>query len=98
MTKQEALDVKEVLLQIRDSIPATYVDRIFHYYKTYIDSSVVKPCTCQPKYWNQFLIALRDKVEATLAQQETQVIINEEDNNTKEGKQKRRRVSTGTTE
>jgi hypothetical protein len=84
MTKQEALDVKEVLLQIRDSIPATYVDRIFHYYKTYIDSSVVKPCTCQPKYWNQFLIALRDKVEATLAQQETQVIINEEDNNSKE--------------
>lgn len=67
MTKQEALDVKEVLLQIRDSIPATYVDRIFHYYKTYVDSSVVKPCTCQPKYWNQFLIGLRDKVEATLA-------------------------------
>jgi hypothetical protein len=70
MTKQEALEVKDVLLQIRGSIPATYVDRIFHYYKSYVDPNMVKPCTCQPKYWNQMLEGLRNKVESTLASYE----------------------------
>ena len=67
MTKEQALEVKSVLLEIRDSIPATYVDRIFYYYRSYIDPSYAKPCTCQPKYWNAMLIALKDKVEETLA-------------------------------
>jgi hypothetical protein len=66
MTQQQALEVKSVLLEIRDSIPATYVDRIFHYYKSYIDPNAGKPCTCQPRYWNEFLMALKDKVETTL--------------------------------
>lgn len=66
MTHTEALEIKQILMDCNGTIPATHVDRIYHYYKTHIDSSVVKPCTCQPKYWNQFLIALRDKVEVTL--------------------------------
>lgn len=70
MTQEQALEVKSILLQIRDSIPATHVDRIFHYYKTYIDPNVVKPCTCSPRYWNEFLIALKNKVEETLTSYE----------------------------
>ena len=56
MTQEQALEVKDILLQIKDHIPATHVDRIFHYYKTYIDSNAHKPCTCTPKYWNEMLI------------------------------------------
>jgi hypothetical protein len=66
MTQEQALEVKSILLQIRDSIPATHVDRIFHYYKMYIDPNASKPCTCSPRYWNEFLIALKNKVEETL--------------------------------
>ena len=66
MTQEQALEVKSILLQIRDSIPATHVDRIFHYYKSYIDPNAIKPCTCSPRYWNEFLIALKNKVEETL--------------------------------
>ena len=66
MTHTEALEVKETLLQIRDHIPATHVDRIFHYYKSYIDPHAGKPCTCSPKDWNRMLTQLRDKVEQTL--------------------------------
>jgi hypothetical protein len=43
MTLEQALEVKSILLDIRDSIPATHVDRIFHYYKTYIDPNANKP-------------------------------------------------------
>jgi len=68
MTHTEALEIKQILMDCNGTIPATHVDRIYHYYKTHIDSSVVKPCTCSPKYWNQFLIALKDKVEQTLNQ------------------------------
>lgn len=71
MTQAQALEVKSILLEIRDSIPATHVDRIFHYYKTYIDPNANKPCTCSPRYWNDFLIALKNKVEATLNSYET---------------------------
>lgn len=70
MTHTQALEVKQVLLQIRDSIPPNLVDPIFNYYKTYVDPHAGKPCTCQPKYWNQMLMGLKDKVEATLASYE----------------------------
>jgi hypothetical protein len=69
MTIQQALEVKEILLQIKGSIPATHVDRIYHYYVTYVNPSMVKPCTCQPKYWNQMLEGLRDKVESVISNQ-----------------------------
>lgn len=70
MNKDQALEVKSVLMEIRGSIPASYVDRIYHYYKTYVDPNYGKPCTCQPKYWNMMLEGLRDKVENTLASYE----------------------------
>lgn len=70
MTQEQALEVKSILLQIRDSIPATHVDRIFHYYKSYIDPNASKPCTCSPRYWNEFLMALKNKVEETLSSYE----------------------------
>jgi hypothetical protein len=66
MTHEQALEVKQILLQIGGSIPANLVDPIFNYYRTYVDPSMGKPCTCQPKYWNQMLIGLREKVEETL--------------------------------
>jgi hypothetical protein len=70
MTHAQALEVKQVLMQIGGSIPPNLVDPIFNYYKTYIDAGAGKPCTCQPKYWNQMLTELKDKVEATLASYE----------------------------
>jgi hypothetical protein len=66
MTQEQALEVKEILMQCQGTIPATHVDRVFHYYKTYIDPNASKPCTCTPRYWNDFLIVLKDKVETTL--------------------------------
>jgi hypothetical protein len=100
MTHTEALEVKQILMDCNGTIPATHVDRVYHYYRTHIDSSVVKPCTCQPKYWNQFLIALRDKVEQTLTsyevsenQQQTTVQEEETVSTPKRGRKKR---STGT--
>ena len=71
MTQEQALEVKQILMDCRGTIPATHVDRIYHYYKTFINPNVGgKPCTCSPRYWNEFLIALKDKVEATLASYE----------------------------
>jgi hypothetical protein len=71
MTQQQALEVKQILMACNGTIPATHVDRIYHYYKTYINPNVGgKPCTCSPKYWNEFLTALKDKVELTLSQPE----------------------------
>jgi hypothetical protein len=71
MTQEQALEVKDILLQIKDHIPATHVDRIFHYYKTYIDNNAHKPCTCTPRYWNEMMIALRNKVESVLNNEST---------------------------
>jgi hypothetical protein len=100
MTHTEALEVKDILLQIRDHIPATHVDRIFHYYKSFIDPNAGKPCTCSPKDWNRMLIQLRDKVEATLAsyeipenQQQTTV---QEEETVSTSKRGRKKGSTGT--
>ena len=80
MTQEQALEVKSILLQIRDSIPATHVDRIFHYYKSYIDPNAAKPCTCSPRYWNEFLIALKNKVEETLTSYEQTTVQVSENN------------------
>ena len=75
MTHTEALEVKEILMACNGSIPATHVDRVYHYYKTFINPNVGgKPCTCSPRYWNEYLIALKDKVEQTL----NQVTLNEQ--------------------
>ena len=67
MTIEQAKDIKNVLITIKDHIPSTHVDRIFHYYKSHISLKATKPCTCSPKYWNEMLIKLRDKVESVLA-------------------------------
>jgi len=66
MTVDKALEIKEILLQIKDSIPATYVDRIFHYYQSEVNPSAGKPCTCTPKRWQIIINELRDEVEKTL--------------------------------
>jgi len=89
MNKEQALDVKSILVTIHDSIPATHVDRIFHYYKSYIDPNAGKPCTCSPKDWNRMLIELRNKVEATLASYEQTENQPEEITTPKRGRKKR---------
>ena len=66
MTYTQALEVKQVLLQIGGSIPANLVDPIYNYYKTYINANAAKPCTCSPRYWNEMLIELKNKVEETI--------------------------------
>ena len=66
MTQEQALEVKGILMQCQGTIPATHVDRVYHYYKTYIDPNAGKPCTCNPRYWNDFLTALKTKVDTTL--------------------------------
>ena len=63
MTYEQALEVKEITDQCVSTIPGHLVDRIYHYYKTYIDPTINnKPCTCTGKYWTGFLHALKDKV------------------------------------
>ena len=89
MTHEQALEVKQVLLQIGGSIPANLVDPIFNYYRTYVDASMGKPCTCQPKYWNQMLIGLKDKVEQTLKSYEQIQNQPEEVTSPKRGRKKR---------
>ena len=66
MTVDKATEIKEILLQIKDSIPATYVDRIFHYYQQEINPSAGKPCTCTPKHWQVIIDELKAEVEKTL--------------------------------
>lgn len=66
MTVLEAEDIKSILVQCQGTIPAQYVDRIFHYYKSHIDPNAGKPCTCTPRYWNDMLISLKNKVEEIL--------------------------------
>jgi hypothetical protein len=63
MTRAEALEVKQITDACIGTIPATHVDRIFHYYQKYIDpNQKSKPCTCSGKYWTGFLFKLKDKV------------------------------------
>ena len=70
MTLEQAQEVKDILKTIHDHIPSTHVDRIFHYYKSYVNPDANKPCTCSPKDWNRMLIELKDKVEVTLTSYE----------------------------
>jgi hypothetical protein len=96
MTQEQALEVKQVLLQIGGSIPPNLVDPIFNYYRTYIDAGAGKPCTCQPKYWNQMLEGLRDKVEATLASYEREKEIQQAQETVSTSKPGRKKGSAGT--
>ena len=67
MTLKEAYEVKEITDQCVSTIPGHLVDRIFHYYQTYIDPNQKhKPCSCSPTYWSQFLHALKEKVATTM--------------------------------
>jgi hypothetical protein len=70
MTIEQAKEIKSILVLIKDHIPSHMVDRIFHYYKTHFEPRAIKPCTCSPKYWNQMLIKLRDKVELVLSDEQ----------------------------
>jgi len=69
MTKEKAIEIKSVLVEIKDVLPNYLVDRVFNYYKTELDPGANKPCTCQPRYWNEFLVKLRNEVEKTLAEE-----------------------------
>lgn len=66
MTLEQAHTVKALLLEIKDTLPADKIDTIFNWYKEFINPNHVKPCTCNPRYWNDMIIGLRDKVETTL--------------------------------
>jgi hypothetical protein len=70
MTQEQALEVKSILEQCRGAIPAHLVDRIHSYYISYILPGSAKPCTCAPGPWNDMLMALKNKVEETLASYE----------------------------
>jgi len=72
MTREEALEVKEITDQCIGTIPGHLVDRIFVYYQRYIDPNLKnKPCTCSGKYWTGFLFSLKDKVTDVLNSVET---------------------------
>lgn len=67
MNYEQALEVKQITDACIQTIPATHVDRIFHYYQTYIDPTMKnKPCTCSGRYWSGFLHALKEKVASTI--------------------------------
>jgi len=66
MTLEQAHTVKALLLEIRDTLPADKVDTIFNWYREFINPNHVKPCTCNPRYWNEMITRLRDEVETTL--------------------------------
>ena len=93
MTLEQAQEVKDILKTITDNIPATHVDRIFHYYKSYVNPDANKPCTCSPKDWNRMLIELKDKVEVTLTSYEQTENQPEEVTSSKRG---RKKGTTGT--
>ena len=93
MTLEQAQEVKDILITIHDHIPATHVDRIFHYYKSYVNLDANKPCTCSPKDWNRMLIELKDKVEVTLTSYEQTENQPEEVTSPKRG---RKKGTTGT--
>ena len=69
MTRQEALEVKEITDQCIGTIPGHLVDRIWHYYCVYINPTQnrqARPCTCSGKYWTGYLFSLKDKVTDVL--------------------------------
>jgi hypothetical protein len=76
MTRQEALEVKEIVDQCNGTIPGPLVDRIWHYYCTYIDpkqNRQARPCTCSGKFWTGYLFSLKDKVTDVLRESEETV-------------------------
>jgi hypothetical protein len=81
MTQEQAQMVKSLLVEIRDTLPADKVDTIYNWYKEFINPNHGKPCTCQPKYWNDMLVGLKNKVEETLASYEQTTNPIQEDNN-----------------
>ena len=92
MTLEQAQEVKDILKTIHDHIPASHVDLIFHYYKSYIDPHAGKPCTCSPKDWNRMLTELKNKVEETLASYEQ--IQNQPEENTSPKYNRKKRTKT----
>jgi hypothetical protein len=80
MTQEQAQMVKSLLVEIRDTLPADKVDTIYNWYKEFINPNHARPCTCQPKYWNEMLVGLKNKVEETLASYEQTTNPIQEDN------------------
>lgn len=73
MTKEEALEIKKITDQCIGTIPGGLVDRIWHYYCTYIDpkqNRQARPCTCSGRYWTGYLFSLKDKVADVLRESE----------------------------
>ena len=73
MTKQEALEIKQITDQCVSTIPGQYVDFIWEMYIRHIEperNRQSRPCTCTGKYWTGFLFALKDKVTDVLAESE----------------------------
>lgn len=73
MTKQEALEIKQITDQCIGTIPGQYVDFIWEMYIRHIEptrSRQSRPCTCTGKYWTGFLFALKDKVTDVLRESE----------------------------
>lgn len=73
MTKQEALEIKQITDQCIGTIPGQYVDFIWEMYIRHIEperNRQSRPCTCTGKYWTGFLFALKDKVTDVLAESE----------------------------
>ena len=66
MNKDQAQEVKDILMQITDHIPNHLTDRIHIYYTMYIKPGHPKPCKCTPRYWQDMLNELRDKVELVI--------------------------------
>lgn len=89
MTHEQALEIKDILLQIKDTLPAQYIDRIHYYYQQHINPTEPKPCTCSPKMWSKFLLELRDKVEVTLASYERKEEIPETQSKSEYSRKKR---------
>jgi len=73
MTREQALEVKEIVDQCVGTIPGHLVDRVWHYYCTYIDpkqNRQARPCTCSGKFWTGYLFSLKDKVTDVLRETE----------------------------
>lgn len=74
MTKQEALEIKQITDQCVHTIPGQYVDFIWEMYIRHIEptrSRQSRPCTCTGKYWTEFLFRLKDRVTDTLKETES---------------------------
>lgn len=66
MTVEQAQEVKGLLMQIRDNIPASLVNPIWDAYSKYVSPGESKPCTCKPANWQRIVDMLKQKVESTL--------------------------------